>query len=217
MFFRLSFLLLLASSLFAEPNMIKLPAPKLASDVSLESAIQQRRSVREFTDDAVSLEHLSQLLWAGQGITDEEGMRAAPSAGALYPIELRVLASNVQGLDSGLYLYKPETHALEALSIPESGLAAGQAAYGQDWIEEAPIIVFITAIPSRTRVKYGERTDRYLNLEAGHIGQNLLLQATALELGGTPVGAFDDDLLAKFLGTWQAPLYIIPIGHPLEP
>jgi SagB-type dehydrogenase family enzyme len=197
--------------------MIKLPAPKLTSDVSLESAIQQRRSVRKFTDDAVSLEHLSQLLWAGQGITGEEGLRAAPSAGALYPIELRVLASNVQGLDSGLYLYKPETHALETLRIPESGLVAGQAAYDQDWIEEAPMIVFITAIPSRTRVKYGERTDRYINLEAGHIGQNLLLQATSLGLGGTPVGAFDDDLLAKFLGTRQAPLYIIPIGHPSEP
>ncbi len=197
--------------------MIKLPTPKLTSDVSLEKAIQQRRSVRDFTDEAVSLEHLSQLLWAGQGITDEEGMRAAPSAGALYPIELRVLASNVQGLDSGLYLYKPETHAIEALRIPASGLVAGEAAYGQDWIEEAPIIIFITAIPSRTSVKYGERTDRYINLEAGHIGQNLLLQTTALGLGGTPVGAFDDDLLAKFLGTRQTPLYIIPIGHPLEP
>ena len=132
----------------------------------------------------------------------------------MYPIELRVLVHHVKGLDAGLYLYRNETHELEKLRLPEAGLNPGDIAYGQDWIEEAPIIMFITAIPSRTRVKYGERTERYINLEAGHIGQNLLLQATALGLGGTPVGAFDDDLVAKFLGTRQTPHYIIPIGHP---
>lgn len=218
MIFRLGFLLLFVSSLFAEQNMIKLPAPKLESDVSLESAINQRRSVRDFTRDAISLEHFSQLLWVGQGITDKaEELRAAPSAGALYPMELRILVQRVEGLDSGLYVYKHQAHALEAQRVPDVGYSLGDAAYEQDWMEEAPIVIFITATPSRTSRKYGDRTTRYLFLEAGHIGQNILLQATALGLGGTPVGAYDDDLLAKFLGTKQKPLYILPIGHPWKP
>lgn len=210
--------LLIAASLFAEQDMIKLPAPKLESAVSLESVVAARRSVREFTQDSLSPEHLSQLLWAGQGITDDkEDLRAAPSAGALYPMELRVIVQRVQGLTPGLYVYKPHAHALEAQRVPDTGLAPGQAAYWQDWMEEAPTIIFITATPSRTRVKYGKRTERYLFLEAGHIGQNILLQATALGLGGTPVGAFDDDRIARFLGTRQKPLYILPIGHPWKP
>ena len=198
--------------------MIKLPAPKLDGAVSLESAINQRRSVRDFTRDALSLEHLSQLLWVGQGLTDKaEGLRAAPSAGALYPMELRILVQRVEGLESGLYVYKHQTHELEAQHVSDVGYSLGDAAYGQDWMEEAPLVIFITATPSRTSRKYGERTTRYLFLEAGHIGQNILLQAVALGLGGTPVGAYDDDLLAKFLGTKQKPLYILPIGHPWEP
>lgn len=218
MFFRLSFVFVFVSSLFAEQDMIKLPLPKLESAVSLESAISQRRSVREFTQDSVSLEHLSQLLWVGQGITDKvEGLRAAPSAGALYPMELRVVAQRVEGLAPGLYVYKHQTHALQAERVADPGSPLGRSAYMQDWIEEVPVVIFITATPSRTRVKYGGRTERYLFLEAGHIGQNILLQAVALGLGGTPVGAFDDDRIARFLGTRQKPLYILPIGHPWQP
>jgi SagB-type dehydrogenase family enzyme len=212
------FVLAFTASLFAEQDMIKLPAPKLESAVSLESAIAARRSVRDFTQDSLSLEQLSQLLWAGQGITNkEEELRAAPSAGALYPMELRVVAQRVEGLVPGLYVYRHEAHALEAQREPEPGMSFGEAAYMQDWIEEAAVVIFITATPSRTRVKYGERTERYLFLEAGHIGQNILLQAVALGLGGTPVGAFDDDRIARFLGTRQKPLYILPVGHPWEP
>lgn len=217
MIYRIGFLLLFSINLFAEENMIKLPAPKLESAVSLESAMNQRRSVREFSEEILSLEHLSQLLWAGQGITGEDGFRTAPSAGALYPIELHILVNHVQGLDAGLYHYKPESHTLEPEQYPSGNLSRGRTTYRQDWIEEAAIIIYITAVPSRTRVKYGERTERYIFLEAGHIGQNLLLQATALGLGGTPVGAFDDDQVAKLLGTKQKPLYIIPIGHPWQP
>ena len=131
------FVLVFAASLFAEQDMIKLPPPKLESAVSLESAIATRRSVREFTQDSLSLEDLSQLLWAGQGITDKaEGLRAAPSAGALYPMELRVVAQRVEGLAPGLYVYKHQTHALEAQREPEPGTSFGGAAYMQDWIEE---------------------------------------------------------------------------------
>jgi SagB-type dehydrogenase family enzyme len=209
--------LLLAASLFAEEEMIKLPPPRLESAVSLERAINIRRSLRDFSPESLSVEQLSQLMWAGQGITDGDGLRAAPSAGALYPMELRVLVQRVKGLTSGLYVYKPETHSLETQRTPNVGYSLGDAAYGQDWLEQAAIVIFITATPSRTRVKYGERTERYLFLEAGHIGQNILLQALALGVGGTPVGAFDDEQIAKFLDTRQAPLYILPIGCPWKP
>jgi len=208
------FTLILATSLFAEQEMITLPSPRIESTASLEHTISMRRSLRDFSPESLSIEQLSQLLWAGQGITDGEELRAAPSAGALYPMELRVLVQRVKGLKPGLYVYKAEAHALEAQRVPDAGYPLGDAAYGQDWMEEAPIVIFITATPSRTRVKYGERTERYLFLEAGHIGQNILLQAVALGLGGTPVGAFDDDRIAKLLGTRQTPLYILPIGCP---
>jgi len=206
--------LILATTLFAEQDMITLPSPRLESTASLEHTINMRRSLRDFSPESLSVEQLSQLLWSGQGITGGEELRAAPSAGALYPMELRVLVQRVKGLAPGLYVYKPEAHALEVQRIPDAGYPLGDAAYGQNWMEQAPIVIFITATPSRTRVKYGERTERYLFLEAGHIGQNILLQAVALGLGGTPVGAFDDDRLAKFLGTRQTPLYILPIGCP---
>lgn len=211
---RACFTLFLVSTLFAEQDMIRLPSPRLESGVSLERTISIRRSLRDFSPESLSVEQLSQLLWAGQGITDGEGLRAAPSAGALYPMELRVLVQRVRGVANGLYVYKPEAHALETQRLPDIGYSLGDAAYGQNWMEQAPIVIFITATPSRTRVKYGERTERYLFLEAGHIGQNILLQAVALGLGGTPVGAFDDDEIARFLGTRQSPLYILPIGCP---
>jgi SagB-type dehydrogenase family enzyme len=208
------FTLILATSLFAEQEMIKLPSPRLESAASLERTISIRRSLRDFSPESLSVEQVSQLLWSGQGITGGEELRAAPSAGALYPMELRVLVQRVKGLEPGLYVYKPEAPALEAQRMPDVDYPLGDAAYGQDWMEQAPIVIFVTATPSRTRVKYGERTERYLFLEAGHIGQNILLQAVALGLGGTPVGAFDDNRLAKFLGTRQTPLYILPIGCP---
>lgn len=208
--------LLTVSNLFAEDEMIKLPPPKLAGDASLEEAISTRRSVRSFTADPLTLEELSQLLWAGQGITSDDGLRAAPSAGALYPVELRIVVKNVTDLKPGLYSYQPQGHLLTSALIYDLEDIPDEDTYRQDWIVEAPVVIFVTAEPEVTASKYGSRANRYIYLEAGHIAQNILLQAVALGLGGTPVGAFEDKRIADYIVTDRKPLYILPIGHPNE-
>jgi SagB-type dehydrogenase family enzyme len=189
-----------------------LPAPDAAGVGSLEEALAKRRSVRRFTGDALTPEETSRLLWSMQGITRDWGARTAPSAGALYPLEVYVATAE------GLYHYIPQGHQT-ALS-PRLGLRQElwEAALKQDWIREAPAVFVIAAVYARTAVKYGDRSERYVHLEAGHVAENLLLQAVALGLGGVPVGAFHDDKVKDALGLPedQEPLYLIPVGHPNE-
>jgi SagB-type dehydrogenase family enzyme len=184
----------------------------MEGQVSLEATLASRRSVRRFTEASLSLGELGQLLWAMQGITRDWGARTAPSAGALYPLEVYVVTAE------GLYHYAPQGHRMTL--APQLGLrdALWQAALKQDCIRHAPAVFAIAAIYARTSVKYGVRTARYVHLEAGHAAENLLLQAVALGLGGVPVGAFRDDQVSKVLGLDedQAPIYLIPVGHPNE-
>lgn len=189
-----------------------LPAPGVAGAGSLEEALAKRRSVRRFTDDALTQEEISQLLWSMQGITRDWGARTAPSAGALYPLEVYVATAK------GLYHYAPQGH--RTALAPRLGLRQElwEAGLKQDWIREAPAVFVIAAVYARTAVKYGDRAERYVHLEAGHVAENLLLQAVALGLGGVPVGAFHDDKVQDALGLPedQEPLYLIPVGHPNE-
>lgn len=187
-----------------------LPAPRLEGDVSLEETIASRRSVREFTDEPLSLEEISQLLWAAQGITDPRGLRSAPSAGALYPLELYV------AVVEGVYHYQTPAHALQVVSEEDQRRALWEAGLRQGALGEAPAIFVIAAVYARTEVKYGERAERYVQLEAGHAAQNILLQAVALEVGAVPIGAFYDDQVqaALHLPSDHHPLYLIPVGHP---
>jgi SagB-type dehydrogenase family enzyme len=189
-----------------------LPGPDAAGSGSLEEALAKRRSVRRFTDDALTEEEISQLLWSMQGITRDWGARTAPSAGALYPLEVYVATAE------GLYHYVPRGH--RTVLAPRLGLrqALWEAGLKQDWIREAPAVFVIAAVYARTAVKYGDRAKRYVHLEAGHVAENLLLQAVALGLGGVPVGAFHDDKVHDALGLPkdQEPLYLIPVGHPDE-
>jgi SagB-type dehydrogenase family enzyme len=189
---------------------VSLPAPRLAGEVTLEEAIARRRSVREFTNDVLSWQDLSLLLWAAQGITDARGLRAAPSAGALYPLEISVV------LPSGAYRYVPASHAAELLSERDLREDLWQAGLRQDALRQAPAIFVIAAVYERTEAKYGQRAERYVKLEAGHAAQNLLLQAVVLELGAVPIGAFYDDRVqaALSLPADHQPLYLIPVGHP---
>jgi len=176
----------------------------------LEEAIANRRSVREFTEEALSLAEISQLLWAAQGITDPRGLRAAPSAGALYPLELYVTVAE------GAYHYVPEGHTLQVVSEEDLRRDLWEAGLRQGALQEAPAIFVVTAVYERTQAKYGERAERYVKLEAGHAAQNILLQAVALQLGAVPIGAFYDDQVQAALGLpldHQA-LYLIPAGHP---
>jgi SagB-type dehydrogenase family enzyme len=178
----------------------------------LEDTLLRRRSVRAFTDQALTTEQLAQLLWAAQGITDPRGFRTAPSAGALYPLELYVVSAD------GFYRYRPEGHQLLQLAQEDLRSAVWQAGLQQDALRDAPAVFLIAAVYQRTADKYGERATRYVDIEAGHAAQNLLLQAVALGLGGVPIGAFHDDALgtALSLPADHAPLYLLPVGYPQE-
>jgi SagB-type dehydrogenase family enzyme len=189
-----------------------LPTPTLKGEMSLEEALTLRQSVRNFTAESLTLAEIGQLLWAAQGITRDWGGRTAPSAGALYPLEVYVATAD------GLYHYLPQGHKVRVESPTDLRQALWSAGLKQDAIRQAPAVFVIAAVYARTEGKYGARAERYVKLEAGHAAQNLLLQAIALGFGGVPIGAFYDDQVqtALSLPTDHAPLYLIPVGHPRE-
>lgn len=174
--------------------------------------IRSRRSIREFATSPVSAEQVTVMVQAAQGVTDPaKGFRAAPSAGALYPLEVYV--ANAQGTRR----YNPAQDSLDRVSDTDVRRALAEAALAQDFIAEAPVVFAITGVYARTAAKYGdERAPRYVHLEAGHAAQNLLLVAEHLDLGGVGVGAFDDEEVRSILGASddETPLYVIPVGHP---
>ena len=188
-----------------------LPAPDTAGEMSLEEALAARRSVREFEARALTEAELGQLLWAAQGTTDGRGYRTAPSAGALYPLEVYVATAD------GLFRYEVDRHALAVVRRADLRPALHEAALGQAAVGRAPAVFVIAAVYERTAAKYGaERSPRYVHLEAGHAAQNLLLQAVALGLGAVSIGAFDDAGVQQALGLpeEEQPLYLIPVGEP---
>jgi len=195
---------------------IALPKPRLEGEVPVERAMALRRSVREFAQEPLPLAAVSQLLWAAQGITDPPDGRTAPSAGALYPLEVYLVAGAVSGLRPGVYHYEPRRHRLVLESAGDRRAGVADAALGQDWVGEAPAIVVLAAVYQRTARKYGERAPRYVHIEAGHAAQNVYLQAGALGLGTTMVGAFRDEKLTGVLGlpAQVKPLGLLPVGRP---
>ncbi len=197
---------------------ITLPEPIYDSETSLEEALLARRSVRSFGEEPITLQQLSQLFWAGQGITDPSGKRTAPSAGALYPLKLYVVVGNVEGLAAGVYEYEPETHTLVKIMDGDQRQSLSQAALGQTSVQQGAVDIVITAIYEITTVKYGERGIRYVHMEAGHAAQNISLEAVALELGAVTAGAFDDADVQQVLELPEdeVPLYIIPVGNPVS-
>ncbi len=193
---------------------IELPSPTVMSEKPVETLLQQRRSIRSFRMGPLSLAEIGQLLWAAQGITDPQGMRAAPSAGALYPLELYVVTGNVSGLPPAVYHYLPKTHHLiETLEGDQRRMLA-RAALDQSWISDAAAVVVFAAKYERTTRKYGKRGVRYVHMEVGHAGQNLFLQAEALDLATVVVGAFHDDKVDKLLGLPDdiQVLSLMPVG-----
>lgn len=193
---------------------IKLPPANIDGDLSLEAALLQRRSIRTYRPEALRVEQISQLLWAAQGVTDAHGGRTAPSAGALYPLEITLLAGNVTGLPVGLYRYLPAEHALIKITEGDRRSQLHQAALQQDAIKEAAAVIVISAIYERTQVKYGERGIQYVHIEAGSTAQNIYLQATSLGLGTVFIGAFYDDQVKAVLslGESEIPLGLMPVG-----
>lgn len=182
---------------------------------TLEELLWQRQSVREYSGEPLTREEVMKLLWAGQGITRPPRYRTAPSAGALYPLELYVVVGNVQGLKPGVYKYEPAANDIRLVKEGDVRRSLATAALSQSWVEQGAIDIIIAAVYQRTKAKYGERGERYVHIEVGHAAQNICLQAAALGLGLVTVGAFDDARVAEIVGLArdEAPLYIIPVGR----
>lgn len=196
----------------------KLPPPSQRGDMSVEESIARRRSVRRFKRESLSLSQLSQVLWSAQGITSGGGLRAAPSAGATYPLEVYVFVGRdgVEGLEEGIYHYNIENHSLNLHKEGDLRQQLSLAALDQEFIVQAPVGIVLCALYERTAWRYGQRAERYVHMEAGHVGENIHLQAVALGLAVVMVGAFSDEDVSRVVGLEREvkPLYIIPLGKP---
>lgn len=194
---------------------IELSMHQASGDVSVEEALRKRRSVREYSRKPLRLGEVSQLLWAGQGLTDPRGLRTAPSAGALYPLELYVAIRNVERVPSGVYWYNPLEHKLIRTVQGDVRDELTAAALWQAWIGEGAIVIAFGAVYQRTTVKYGERGIRYVHIEVGHAAQNVFLQAVSLDLKAVVVGAFNDRRVQRILNMSEEelPLLLMPVGR----
>ncbi len=197
------------------PEVIRLPEAREAGKVSLEKALRDRRSLRTYARDPLTLTEVSQLLWAGQGVTDREGQRTAPSAGALYPLELYLVAGNVEGLPKGLYKYRCRRHDLVRVGWDDLRSRLASAALDQDCVRKGAAVIVFSAVYERTTRKYGNRGIRYVHMEVGHAAQNVYLQAISLGLGTVFIGAFNDSEVKKVLSLprEEEPLGLMPVGR----
>ena len=200
---------------------IELSPPETDGSTSVESAIATRASRRSFSDEPVAIEDVAQLLWAAQGIThdrDEFAMRAAPSAGATYPLVvfIEVAPGGCDELDPGLYRYDPVDHVLTPEIEGDIHDDVTAAALGQPVVSGAPVTVVLAAEYERTRREYPDHGTRYVHMEVGHAAQNVHLSCEARGLNSCPVGAFTDEELASALDLTDRldPLYLIPVGRP---
>jgi len=203
-----------------QPAQICLPSPSQRGSVSLEEAITRRRSERDFTPQPISRFHLSQILWAAQGISGTSWRyRTVPSAGATYPLEVFIACgrNGIEGVDDGVYHYNAAHHSLTLHYKGDVRLELARAALGQQYIYQAPVDIVICAIYQRTTRYYGSRGERYVHIEVGHVGQNIYLQAVALGLATVAIGAFYEEEVREVLrlDKQYEPLYIMPLGKPL--
>lgn len=214
-FFILLFCLAEKQVTFAGENgqSLKLHPPQTRGDISVEQAISNRRSLRYYSG-SLTLADISQLLWAAQGETHPDGYRAAPSAGALFPLEIYLVVGNVTGLSAGVYRYRPAQHDLILLGSEDLRTELASAAYGQSYMRTATAVLVTTGVYERTRKKYGKRARRYVHMEVGHAAQNVYLQAEARDIGTLIMGAFDDARVQSVLGLPEnhQPLGLMPVG-----
>jgi len=213
----------------SKTDLIQLPNPRYDSGTSVEKALNSRRSVRSYADEPLSLSDISQILWAAQGITKrtdvppskwnpkyewQGGYRTAPSAGALYAMEVYVLAGKVNGLSNGVYKYIPKTHSLKRVFSEDKRTEIYKVALQQSSIKDAAAVLIMAGVYERTSYKYGARAERYVHMEAGFVGENVCLQAVALGLGTVMIGAFQDEGVKTVLALPkdEFPLAIMPLG-----
>ncbi|MFO7589044.1 MAG: SagB/ThcOx family dehydrogenase [Gemmatimonadota bacterium] len=210
-------------------DVVRLPPPRTDGEMPVETALSGRRSVRSFRPDALALEELGQVLWAAQGVSRpvpdapagfppewKGGLRTAPSAGALYPLELHAVVGAVEGLEPGLYRYLPVEHALRREATGDLRAHLSAAALGQGFIGEAPVSLVVAGVVARTAAKYGDRAGRYVHMEVGAAAENVYLQCASLGLATVLVGAFRDADVARALRlpAEEDAFAILPIGRP---
>jgi len=205
-------------------TIIELPKPRLDSDISIEETLHKRRSIRYYSDDPLTMEEVSQILWAAYGLTKpyptgpaflRGGLKTAPSAGATYPLEIYLVAGNVTGLSAGIYKYRAEDHSMYKISDGDVRKELTEAALDQSWILEAPASLVYSAVFSRTTDTYGDRgRERYVCMDLGHSAQNVYLQAVALDMGTVAIGAFSDIKVKLLINMTreEEPIYIMPLG-----
>jgi len=195
---------------------MKLPNPKFVGTMSVEECMSKRRSTRSFSKRKLNWDEIGQLLWAGQGITlkfdhGPHTLRTSPSAGATFPMELYIV------MNKGLFHYIPQDHAVDLITDQDLTNGLNEACYQQECVSTASVNFIICAIEERIFPRYGERGLRYIDMEAGHIAQNIHLQAVALNLGSVPVGAFDESVakiaLSSFFPQNTNPVYILSVGE----
>ena len=191
---------------------IKLPPVLKKGKITLEETLTARRSVRNYKDEPLTLQEISQLLWACDGKTSEWGGRTSPSAGATYPLEIYIVVGNVEGIEPGLYHYVIENHSLVEVKKGDLRRKLSSVCLNQTMVVEAPVSIVISGIFEKTTTRYGERGIRYVFMEVGHCGQNIHLQSEALGLGTVMIGAFDDEGVRKVLGIKEDVFYICPVG-----
>jgi len=197
------------------PIIVQLPQPRLDSGTSVEKALHGRRSIRDYRDEPLTLAEIGQLLWAAQGVTAPGGFRTAPSAGALYPLELYLAAGNVRDLAPGIYRYRPHSHTLIQLLPGDRRGELCSAALHQEAIRKAPAALVFSAVFARTTGKYGKRGVRYVHMDHGHAAENVYLQAVSLHLGTVVIGAFNDAAIKRVMSMHleEEPLSILPVGR----
>jgi SagB-type dehydrogenase family enzyme len=226
MFIKKFIIILIMFSIFITPFIayalseeeIKLPLPQLEGKMSVEEALARRRSRRVFKDYPLTIEQVSQLLWSAQGITEERnGLRTAPSAGALYPLDIYLVVGKdkVEDLKVGVYHYNPGQHSLTIILEEDQRRELARACLGEKFIEDAPVSLIITAEFSRTTNHYGKRGIYFAYMEAGHVGQNVYLQVESLGLGTVVFGGFYEEDVSQALNLpdQHIPLYVMPVGH----
>ncbi|MCX7820808.1 MAG: SagB/ThcOx family dehydrogenase [Brevinematales bacterium] len=206
-------LLILSNISFCYEREILLP--EIDKNGFLEKIIQNRRSIRDYSDKPISLKELSYILWAAQGITSKEGFRTTPSAGALYPVEIYIVVNKVEKLETGIYKFNPQKKSLLKISTKNIITNIYEAALRQDCIIKAPAIIAIGAVFDRVTAKYGARGTNYTYIEVGCVAQNIHLMVENLNLGTVVVGAFYDTEIKKLLEMQknETPIILMPIGH----
>jgi SagB-type dehydrogenase family enzyme len=196
---------------------IALPYPARTGTVSLEETLARRRSLRAFAPEPLSLRAIGQLAWSAQGVTEAAtGYRTAPSAGGTLPIEVDLLIHGVPAWEDGVYRYLPDGHALRRRLAGDRREAVTQATLNQDFLREAPVVMVLSSVAARTAPRFGAFTERLIDMEVGHVAQNVSLQAVALGLGTVVVAAIREAELAAalHLGEGERPIYLMPLGRP---